>query len=226
MLRREVEGPAGRGQASRRRDAGLLVRVAGQTMTDGGSLGSWALPTALPALLTAVVENDRADLATALSELLGFSGPLCPGYRPKCAPSHTFEPAVVNTVLCRDVAPFTTVREPRAALGVGFREAYGQSWWWDACEQWPVPPADPALREPVESDIPVLILIAGLAPRAPSSVLEAATAGLPNATVVTVPASPDNVLGSTCGQGVRNSWIANPRPLTNLPKCLDQGLDW
>ena len=76
-------------------DAGLVVRAARQTLTDGGSSGVWGSPPALPSLLTAVVARDSGRVAGALLELLGSQGPWCPGYRNKCTQVHVVDEGVV-----------------------------------------------------------------------------------------------------------------------------------
>jgi pimeloyl-ACP methyl ester carboxylesterase len=206
-------------------DAGLVVRAARQTLTDGGSSGVWGSPPALPSLLTAVVARDSGRVAGALLELLGSQGPWCPGYRNKCTQVHVVDEGVANTVLCRDVAPYAG-EAPDHRAPPGFREAYDRSWWWDVCDDWPVPPADPAVATPVASDVPVLVLVGGLSAPTPAAVVEAQTDRLSNASIVVVPTQSHNVTGDLCTFALRTEWLSDPHQVRRTPACLDEQVDW
>ncbi len=203
-------------------DAGLLVRVARQATTDGGSSGPWALPTALPRLLEAVVARDRGRLSGALAQLLGRQGPLCPGYRPKCSPAHGVSEGVAATVLCGDVAAGEATRARATTALPGFDETFDAAWWGEICEVWPVDP--PAETGPVTSAVPTLAFVPGLA-TVPPRVVREQLAGLTNLSVVTVPTAAHNVMGSDCTVEVRNAWLQDPEP-TSTPACIDRRLEW
>ncbi len=206
-------------------DPALLVRVARQSLTDGGSAGSWGLPGALPALLAAVAHRDRGQVASALSELLGTQGPMCPGYRAKCMSAHVVDEGVYNTVLCEDIAPSATLRETAAPTDEAFHRAYERSWWWRVCDHWPVAASTPA-ADPVRSDVHVLITVGGLAASTPEKAVRAALAGLPNASVVRVPTGSHNVLGGPCLTDLRDAWLDHPGPVPSSPRCVERRLDW
>jgi hypothetical protein len=207
-------------------DPALLVRAVRYAFTDGGSSGPWALPASVPGVLAAVVRRDRAEVATALGELLGQQGPLCAGYRPKCLPIHVFDPALSWSVLCNDLAPYGPARSPRVS-GVGFHEAYTHAPWWDeVCGQWPADSADPTPPEPVASDVPTLILVGALAPTTPAEVIRHGTRGLTSSSVVVVPTGSHNVVGSGCTLEIRDAWLDDLEPVTGRPTCLAPRLEW
>jgi pimeloyl-ACP methyl ester carboxylesterase len=215
-----VETPDG--QQTVRLDPGLLVRVARQAMTDGGSAGTWGLPTALPGLLAAVGRRDTGQVSAALSELLGYQGPLCAGYRPKCMPAHRVTEGVANTVLCRDVDPGRGPDEPAASSG--FRQAFDLGWWYAVCPDWPV--ATTHSSAPVTTDVPTLVFVGGLAAPTPERVVRANTAGFTDLSVVVAPTGSHNVIGGGCLTGVRDTWVDDPHVDPSRPACLEQRLDW
>jgi pimeloyl-ACP methyl ester carboxylesterase len=216
-------------QGSRQRvvlDPALLVRVARQALTDGGSAGSWGLPEALPALLAAVADRDRARVAVALTELLGVQGPLCPGYRGKCMSAHVVDEGVYNSVLCQDIVPLAPSVRPARAAGQGLHRAYDRSWWWSICEHWPVGPADQGSTDPVRADVPVLILVGGLAASTPEHAIRAATRGLRNASVIRAPTGSHNVVGQPCLNRIRTAWLNDLTPRPRSPRCIEHRVDW
>jgi pimeloyl-ACP methyl ester carboxylesterase len=207
-------------------DPALLVRLARQSLTDGGSAGTWGLPLALPRLFTAVLRSDRPRLRLALGELLGAQGPWCAGYRNKCMSSHVVDEGVWNTVLCRDIAPFTSPDAPRTASRPGFRQAYDDSWWWDVCSHWPVPPASATTAEPLITDVPVLVLVGGLAAPVPEETIRRWTARMPHVSIVVDPTGSHNVLGIGCMGEIRDGWLTDPHPVPVHPACAATRLEW
>ena len=207
-------------------DPAFLVRVARQSLTDGGSAGTWGEPAALPRLLTAVVERDVRHLSLALTELLGSQGPWCAGYRAKCMSAHTVSEGVWNTVLCRDIAPDGEVAPTSRPRAAGLRAAYDRAWWWQVCPHWHLPRGGAQAAAPVRSDVPVLVLAGGLAAPTPYDELRAALAGLTHASFVIAPTQSHNTLGEPCLGELRNSWLKDPRPLLDDPDCLPHRLKW
>lgn len=207
-------------------DAALLVRAARQTMTDGGSSGHWALPIELPRLLEAAVDRDRKRLGSALSDLLGYLGPLCAGYQPKCSPAHAVTEGVANTVLCSDIAPFSSPRRSERVGLPGFAEAYERAWWWETCQSWPTVASDPHLAEPVFSDVPTLVLVGGLAAPTPAAEVRQGIAGLTDASLVLRPTGSHNVIGDDCMLDLRNEWLDDLEPITRAPACFLRRLEW
>jgi pimeloyl-ACP methyl ester carboxylesterase len=207
-------------------DSGLLVRVARQAMTDGGSAGRWGLPQAVPALLEAVARRDETIAASALAELLGAQGPLCPGYRDKCMSAHVVAEGVWNTVLCRDMATARTATGATRRSGPGYAAAYDRGWWWDVCRVWKVPPGPGPSPEIVVSDVPTLVTVGGLAGPASLTAVRHATEGLSRASIVRVPTGSHNVLGMTCLSGLRDSWLDTLDSTSRTPSCVRTRLRW
>ena len=207
-------------------DPALLVRVARQSLTDGGSAGVWGEPTAVPRLLATVLDRDVRRLSLALTELLGAQGPWCAGYRGKCMTAHAVYEGVWNTVLCRDVAPDGAVRTTSRPRPAALRRAYDHAWWWEVCPHWPVPQEGGAADTGVRSDVPVLVLAGGLAATTQADELRSALAGLPHASVVVDPTGSHNVVGNPCLGELRIAWLEDPRPLVGEPACLPDRLEW
>jgi pimeloyl-ACP methyl ester carboxylesterase len=223
-IRLRVQTPAGGAHVVL--DPAMLVRVARQSMTDGGSAGIWGLPTAVPRLLDAVVRDDRARLRLALGELLGAQGPWCAGYRDKCMTAHVVDEGVWNTVLCRDIEPFTPLDRLPSPAPLAFRVAYDRAWWWEVCPHWPVPSADETEIEPLATDVPMLILVGGLAGPVSRSAVSRWTARMPNASIVVDPTGSHNVLGTPCMGELRDRWLADFRPPPLHPACAPTRLEW
>lgn len=214
------------GRQGVRLDPALLVRAVRYAFTDGGSSGPWTLPTSVPGLLAAVVRGDRSEVATALGELLGQQGPLCPGYRTKCLPVHVFDPALAWSVLCNDMAPYGPARSPRVPWA-GFREAYTHApWWAEVCGHWPGGPEHAAPPGPVRSAVPTLLLVGGLAPTTPAELVRKGSRGMTSSSVVVVPTGSHNVMGASCAVEIRDMWLDDPQPLVRQPDCLDQRVEW
>jgi pimeloyl-ACP methyl ester carboxylesterase len=216
-------------QGSRQRvvlDAALLARVARQTLTDGGSAGSWGLPEALPALLTAVADRDRPQVDAALSELLGVQGPLCPGYHGKCMSAHVVDEGVYNTVLCQDIVPFAPSARPARRADQALHQAYDRNWWWNICEHWPTLSAHTGAADPVSTDVPVLILAGGLAASTPERAIRSATRGLRNVSVILAPTGSHNVIGQPCLNRIRVAWLNDLMPRPRSPRCLERRVEW
>ena len=207
-------------------DAALLVRVARQALTDGGSAGSWGLPEALPALLAAVADRDRAKVAAALSELLGVQGPLCPGYHGKCMSAHVLDEGVYNSVLCQDIVPFAPSARPARSNEPGLHRAYDRSWWWNTCEHWPTLPAPTGAAKPVRADVPVLVLAGGLAASTPERAIRSATSGLRNVSVILARTGSHNVIGQPCLNRIRIAWLNDLEPRPRTPHCVERRVEW
>jgi pimeloyl-ACP methyl ester carboxylesterase len=221
LVERPLTVPVAGDSGPVRLDAGLLARLARQSLTDGGSAGTWALPQYLPDLLSAVVGRDEDVLGTALPELLGAQGPLCAGYRPKCMPAHVVAEGVYDTVLCRNLAGDA----PAPGTEPGFHEAYDQAWWWETCAHWPVPPSD-STRSPVASGVPTLVMVGGLAAPATDAEVRRQLGGFDDLTVVVVPTGSHDVMSNDCVVAFRNAWLDDPGPDHAQPDCLDQRLEW
>ena len=209
-------------------DAGMLLRVLRQMVSDGGSTSPTMTIGAVPAVVEAVTEQRADRLTTELgTSLLLATQSYCIGYEPHCLWLHRVSIGVAYTVLCHDIAPFThaEVLEPGAPPGV--REAFSHSPYLDVCSSWPVGRASPKSALPMESDIPTLVTIGGFAPYTPEPEVMAAIAGLTDVSVVVDPAGGHNVIARTeCMLALRNLWVDTPDQVS-APPCLSGAkVDW
>ena len=80
-----------------------------------------------------------------------------------------------------------------------------------ACEAWDVPAADPAVAQPVDTDVPLLMLPGQFDSFSPPAVAEAQAARLPLASTIAVPGQTHNTLGfADCAITARNEWAQDP----------------
>ncbi|MGD9502151.1 MAG: alpha/beta fold hydrolase [Methyloceanibacter sp.] len=135
-------------------------------------------------------------------------------------------------VSCREDYPFATPEELAAAGRKAFpdfpasiqREAIG-SWAYvneDCREVWKVPAAPEAMRQPVASDIPVLLVSGTFDTLTSLAGAKAAAAKLSNATIISIPGVGHVVAPvSPCAQAVIVSFLADPaRPDTSCVGAL------
>jgi pimeloyl-ACP methyl ester carboxylesterase len=170
------------------------------------------IPFGIAASLAASTESNDAIAGWML-----FGSALCVGYLVDC--DKALAHGAHLSVLCRNRAPFVGEDSTAAAAEEPWLvRTFAPSPMLAACEGWDVEPGDPALAEPVRTDVPILVLVGQFA--APDAA-RASVDGLPNAWVVEVPAWGRNVLGSgDCALAIRNAWVADPTvpPETS---CLD-----
>jgi hypothetical protein len=79
------------------------------------------------------------------------------------------------------------------------------------CENWPVQQADPSVKEPVQSDVPTLILEGEFDPVTPLAYAQEVAQHLNNSTVVEFPGVGHNVLAaSACASEIARAFIDDP----------------
>jgi hypothetical protein len=90
------------------------------------------------------------------------------------------------------------------------------------CPVWDVPPADPAMSAPVESDVPVLIMEGDFDAATAPEWVDLITPGLPNSQVVAFPLTGHAVLGkSACSIELMTAFLDDPsQPVDST--CVDE----
>jgi hypothetical protein len=79
------------------------------------------------------------------------------------------------------------------------------------CQAWPVPQADPRVKEPVDSDVPTLILEGALDPVTPLAYAEAVARHLSNSRVYEFPGVGHNVLvAAPCARQIARRFLEDP----------------
>ena len=139
---------------------------------------------------------------------------LCIGYVPNC---QRIVHGSLFATACAEVLPFV---DPEEMLDAG-RSVPGMAGLFEtnpffaACEVWDVPP-DPTVAEPIETAIPILVMVGRFDPfTGPAADLARAT-GLRHAVVLEVGAHSYNVFGyNECPRQVRREWLDDPDHVPN-----------
>jgi pimeloyl-ACP methyl ester carboxylesterase len=181
----------------------------------------------IPAAVYAVLDGRLSDVSPSIAQTIQqmFVGQTyCVGYWPKCTPGHEITEGAAFSILCTSIVPFIDRAEvSELARDPSYASAFADSPWIHVCDHWDVEPAEDVLDEPVQSDIPTLVLIDPFDPYAPPPLVGEATALLSGATLVEVPGRGHNVLGGECGRLVRNPWVDDPSAPLEVPSCALEG---
>jgi pimeloyl-ACP methyl ester carboxylesterase len=203
-------------------DAGKFLRAARLVLGGDGPENLTRLPE-----MIAAAAHGRMD--PELVNIVANDPLFCSGYRPSCTGgAQGFGLGVYLTVLCRDEAPF--IDHAALAREVGDDPAFEAVFLHDpylaACEEWNVPPADPAVHEPVRTDVPELLLSGQFDSFSPPPMALEATKTSSSAWVLEIPGQTHNTLGfSDCPIGIRNEWIRDPASPPPHTSCLkDMGI--
>jgi pimeloyl-ACP methyl ester carboxylesterase len=204
-------------------DAGMLLRLLRQTISDGGSSGQAMTAGAVPTVLESVLAARTTKLANDWSPALLWPQTYCVGYQPHCLPLHQVSVGAEYSVLCHDVEPFTSpalLSSTHRQLP-GVREAYLHNPYRDICQSWPVGQAAANVGEPVESDTPTLVTVGSFDPYLPVGRIKAAMVSMRNALIVRDPAGAHNVIGRTeCLLAFRAAWLQSPSGTLSAPACM------
>ena len=126
------------------------------------------------------------------------------------------------SALCRDEAPFTDPAGLAAAADVAlFGPFLGHPVELDDCDAWAVEPAPPSANEPVESDVPFLVLAGDLDTISSPAWADAFRDGLSAAQVVHFPGVGNWPTGGTpstaqtCARQIRDQFLAEPNALVD-----------
>lgn len=132
-------------------------------------------------------------------------------------------------VICRESAPFTTSDEivaagERALPGfpatvLSLQPQFGRAM--DDCHVWDVGRADPAVNQPVHSDLPVLVLGGTFDAITQPSMADEVAATLPNSRVIRFPGIGHDVYNeSDCGRTIVADFLSRPQGYD--VGCLDE----
>ena len=187
-------------------DAPKLLRAARFALGGDGPTNAGQLP----ATIAAAADGEATPwlLATIAQDPI-----FCAGYRPLCVGQDGFSLGAYLTAFCRDQAPFIDDDALDAAVDGDpvYEAVFVQSPYRQACEAWDVPAADPAVAQPVDTDVPLLMLPGQFDSFSPPAVAEAHAATLPMAWTIAVPGQTHNTLGfAECAITARNQWAQDP----------------
>jgi YVTN family beta-propeller protein len=197
-------------------DGDALVRQVRQDLATAG-----AIPLLPAHIYAASLERIGSD-ADSMAANLVARPTLCSGFRARCRPPLTFSLGTALSMLCHDEAPFA-MAQPAAPDPV-YGEDFNQNPYLAACAVWNVGAAAPSTREPVNSDIPVLIFHGQFDPYYPYSTARTGAQGLGRNFLYEGTGEGYNSLGVPCLLAIRNQWINDPTKapdvscLSTLPK--------
>lgn len=131
--------------------------------------------------------------------------------------------AVASSVDCHDAGPID-LRDAQRQLEFYPRTAAIKrlDWQYHACRFWASGEAPAEFRQPVDSDVPTLLLAGEFDPVTPPEWAESAARHLGSAYLFVFPAVGHGVVDShVCAADVVREFLANPR-VTRVPDCLDR----
>jgi pimeloyl-ACP methyl ester carboxylesterase len=134
---------------------------------------------------------------------------MCIGYVPDCR--RVVHGSLLATT-CAEVLPFVDRDAALAAGGdvPGMAGLFVTNPFFGACDAWDVPP-DPGVAEPIETKIPILVMVGRFDPYSGPSTDLVSAAGLRDAVILEVPAHSYNVFGfNECPRQVRREWLDQP----------------
>ncbi|MGI2258679.1 alpha/beta hydrolase [Shewanella sp. GXUN23E] len=94
----------------------------------------------------------------------------------------------------------------------------------EVCSVWQVPPVDPSFHQPVNSDVPVLLLSGEMDPATPPSWAELAMVDLRNATHLISPYAGHGVASQTCANGLIATLVKTGSLKEQDASCLDRDI--
>lgn len=160
-----------------------------------------------------------AGLSSAeVRALMPMALSLPPDQRAQLVAANTFpaEPAnhrphgLLLSALCPMTGADTMPENRSAATDLGV-VSYGMAVQADSCELWDVAEPDPALDQPVTSDIPTLLLVGEMDTYASPAGARLFASSLSNAHVLEIPGVSSNPLGgSDCVRAIRNAFVDAP----------------
>lgn len=212
-----LRGPARAGQAGVLVDAGKLLRIARFALGGDG-------PANLSLVPGIITDAAAGRLSAELARLVADDPLFCAGYRPLCAGQNGFAWGVFLTTFCRDQVPFidraTVTRQ--ASGDPAYQQVFANSPYLAACDAWQVPAGPPAVHQPVDTQVPLLLLVGQFDSFSPPQV-QAAVSRLDHAWAVQVPGQTHNVLGfSDCPIDIRNAWVHQPSAPPAGTQCLHE----
>ncbi|MFK8029764.1 MAG: alpha/beta fold hydrolase [Gammaproteobacteria bacterium] len=125
------------------------------------------------------------------------------------------------SVLCGEELHTTSPQAISHAGRGGAFEGVSMDFWFDACAVWPHQVADEGYRDPVESDIPVLLLSGAQDPVTPPVFGDVAASRLSNSVHVVAPYGGHTIGAYSCVPRLIADFLDNLDPAAIDPGCLD-----
>lgn len=117
------------------------------------------------------------------------------------------------SIVCSEYAAFSSVADVEASIAQlepALREGFSADQSFEFCNAWDVPSAAAAEREPIDSNIPTLVLAGSYDPVTPPEWGERVLQGLPNGVFEQVEAAGHAVFASSCGLRMIQAFWDNP----------------
>ncbi|MBK8255808.1 MAG: alpha/beta fold hydrolase [Polyangiaceae bacterium] len=171
-----------------------------------GVLYSAEISTLLPFALNEAMSGRFEPLITLAAEL-GKST------------ERTFAVGMFLSVVCSEDIPFIKPGEIEAAAQ---NTLFGPQAALDivrACDYWPKAPVPAAFREPVQTNLPTLLLSGALDPVTPPSWGELAQASLPNGVHVIVGGTGHNTVSTACARRIASQFVEDGNPSNLNTEC-------
>jgi pimeloyl-ACP methyl ester carboxylesterase len=124
------------------------------------------------------------------------------------------------SVICSEDAPRISATDAAGATHATLFGASLLAGQLRACGAWPRGTIDPSYYEPVQSDVPTLVLSGDLDPITPPSWGEAVVQHLKNGRHLIAPATGHGVIGSACGPGLIGEFIDRGNASGLSTRCL------
>jgi pimeloyl-ACP methyl ester carboxylesterase len=139
----------------------------------------------LPARIHAAHEGDLAPLVEHTARFAAMTAP-------------QFSDGALFSAVCSEDVPFYDLEQiAQDARGTLLGDAYPRGLE-KACERWPTPPVPADFKEPVESDVPTLLISGAADPVTPPEVAEDAARTLSESLHVVLPEGGHSSLGGEC----------------------------
>jgi pimeloyl-ACP methyl ester carboxylesterase len=185
-------------------DMAAISRFLGMTLYDPEGVAN------LPSDLTSLMAGDHAMLDWVLDQ----PDPVAEG--------------VMLAHYCTDMLPFESLDQMKAKAGtdtIARALASGVTDLLEGCDGWAATRAPQASILPVRSNLPVLLLSAGIDPGTPSAYAAKAAETLPNAQSVVFPVRSHGVLSwSACARAIMGQFLAAPvTPVDRACLSVEQG---
>jgi pimeloyl-ACP methyl ester carboxylesterase len=200
-------------------DDARFLSLLRQIMSDGGSSGERYVPGAVPvAVLEALAGRFSSEPGSAVANMVDDQA-YCTGFLPKCTPIHRVSYGALLSYLCRDVTPFVDLESLAAtAPNDASVKAFVDGPFLEACERWPVSPAEepPA---PTPTDVGALVLLGDLDPYAHPAVVGTTIEAMSTATILRVPVETHNMGIHECIFDLRRTWLEDPDAHVEVGDC-------
>jgi pimeloyl-ACP methyl ester carboxylesterase len=128
---------------------------------------------------------------------------------------------LLYSVACSEDAPFISLPEARELRQDTYFPLMAESFL-QVCDQWPQGDASAGIRQPVESQVPVLLLSGGADPVTPPRYARQVAEALPNSRHLVAPGYGHGILVVGCVPDIVTDFIANGTLETVETGCLEE----